>query len=1289
MIREWIEPIYDRNLGSVKSVQSNPDQENPKGCWNDVDLNRLEKNTAYCAEWMVQQKIVRVAPSIEVYENDYWQKNMIPTKDQIDRIVSNIKQLVDLSKTNPAIVNRLPTIYASATQPNYVLANQLEFALDLMHNQPKLPLDYWKVEVANGLITQIVRDDGTIEYINSDTALVAEDEIVTIKSVPYGEYAHYQTFTRWSGTAQDLILLRPDSETSEATFTMPYRDVSYVANFETNIPRTLTIKNGYISVNNDPTASSGPRSITCFAGDEIMIIADIAPFEKAFYEWRGTENALSKIIGVTNAEDPSVSTLTMIDEDVQLEPFYIDASGHYLTVNNGSGGGIYKYGTNVSISANVPNHRKFTYWSGNDTSYLTNINSAYQSFKMPDKALEFTAHTEYVYSYNNVQVIDGLINVNNQNVEQASGLKQTDPYTLVPTPPNDTQGILNWTIEGQGYVTTDALGNHTNTFVVGDGNAIITGHYATKRTITIKNTNNSGGTSTSTIVEGRKQRFTTNSTAGSYRFNGWYENDTRISTSTTLDITAGNKNRTIEARYDFYQTYTVTLVNRNNGGSTTTSQVLSGNYWSSSTNEEVGDYLFVRWKRDGSQVSTSTDYGFYVYGNTTVEVEYRLKETYHLTVVNGSGSGDYKERQPVSISADTSLGDFSHWSTSGLYSISNSYSVNTTVKLGRGNATVTANYNMRKITVTTNTGTTTYNVRQGDYITVSSGTAPDTYEFNRWERTSGDAEIANANTASTRIYARTTDSAIICHYTPIPKFNVTMINGEIFNGTNWVTSAVLLRDAMNNIRVKQGAVPYGHQFLQWEIYIDGVLQTTTNYVEIYGPVAETTRLSKLRHDCTIKATFYVPDTTQQRTLTVHRQDGSTTQYTRPIGDSVTVYASQPLQGWEFYEWTGDLAYASTSSLITPIQITIPAQNIEITETYIEEGSRPKVTLHRAGIYGEMKYTTTSTDPETGKEVVTEHWTTEPHDYYVGDEVEIRMTEYSNEYYFGGWSAHALSSEEDLTDIISRTNPPEFPHTTTLTMPKVATIFQGGTVRKGDVRIVLEDGFIGDNQTSATLYEGKKADIRFAKTDNELMKYEFIRWVVLPGSYTPITNIELWDGGMFNPKIPGTYDHPVEIRMPATAVGLKATYKTFYRLSLTNATIDGTEKTFDYYEAGKTVNITADTITGMTFQYWEGDTDVIEDIYDPTTTVTTVEGTTTLTAVYSTNTERNDIGYTILNLQSETTVNNDNITVISGTLQPGFILTDNIGHIYVVVSINNDISTIVRLTKIYRGGNIYG
>ena len=78
MIRTWIDPIYDRTYGDVELVQSNPDQENPKGCWNSIDLNRIEHNTAYCAEWMLEKKIVRTPPRISVREDDYWTSDKIP-----------------------------------------------------------------------------------------------------------------------------------------------------------------------------------------------------------------------------------------------------------------------------------------------------------------------------------------------------------------------------------------------------------------------------------------------------------------------------------------------------------------------------------------------------------------------------------------------------------------------------------------------------------------------------------------------------------------------------------------------------------------------------------------------------------------------------------------------------------------------------------------------------------------------------------------------------------------------------------------------------------------------------------------------------------------------------------------------------------------------------------------------------------------------------------------------------------------------------------------------------------
>ena len=1270
MTKTWIPAIYDRTYGNVQDVALNPDQENPKGCWNAVDLNRIENNIAYCAEYMYEQKIVHTPITIVGPSFEEWTGDMIPTKSEIDRILNNTRLLVELSRSNPAIANELPTIYA-ATQINYILANDIEYALELMHTQPKLPLEYFEVTLNAGIILRVVKADGSTEEIGSNTALVAEDEVVTIRGVEYGEYSQYQTFTYWSGRAEDIGLL-DNYEAQQTSFVMPYRAVELTANFETNIPRTLTLTNGYISIHKDPTAESGPSTGTYLAGDEIMIIANVAPSEKAFYEWTGTAEALKNIVGVTSDEDPSTAILTMPDCDVTLEPHYINAGQHRVTVTNGTGGGLYNYKDRVSISANVPSHYGFDSWSG-DTSYLSDIYSAYQSFEMSDVNISFRANYSYRYSYNDVQVIDGLIRVNGQDVSEATGLRQSSSYTLVPTPPDASQGIDYWSIEGLGSASL-------TTFTVGDGNAIITGHYAPLQTLTVINRNNTGGTEAYSIVQGHTQTLTTNSTVGNYKFNGWYEGSTRLSTSTSYTVTMGTSNKTVEARYDYYETYTVTLVNRNNGGQTTTSQVLSGNYWSSSTNEEVGDYLFVRWLKDGVQVSTSTSYGFYVSANTTITCEYRPKETYHLTVNNGSGSGDYKERQAISITADE--GDFSHWTYSNLYSIGSTTSRTTTVRLGRANGTVTANYNMRAITVVKNSGTTTTNVIEGNSLNIDSGTAPATYEFNHWEVTTGDATIANQYSSSTRVTAHSEDSTITAIYTPIPYFTVTMVDGYIWNGTDWVTSATLLRNSTNAIKMKPA--PTGHQFLQWEVYENGILQTDAN--DVYSPLAETTQLRNLLRNITIKATYYIPDPTVTYTLSIERKDGTIEQRNYAVGVDVPIRASFPDQGMEFYKWTGDTAYVSGGIYESESAVRMPAQNTQIKENYVPEGYIPEYEVVMYNQYGKCRYTTETEDPDTHEIITTEHWVTR-HSYPEGTEVMIKAEGWDAEYKFNYWKAYKRVLEqngEEVPEIIDDLYSTE----TTIIVPPYDVNIDPGIALKDTYKVLVNGG-----GTSGDYYEGKRVDIYFGMEDpTDNIRYQFKRWVKGATSEIELYNLELYDGGMFNVLTSGTPAVPQYIKMPAKRVELTATYDTLYKLHITNGTINTTSTSTEYYVPNTTVNITADPApTGMRFQYWEGDTDHLGSKYDPTTTVTTVTGTTTLTAVYSTDSERNSVGYTTNDLKNTTTISNKDITVISGEIEVGFVFTDSNGHIYVITSIDSstDISTVYRLTKIVQGGNIYG
>ena len=225
----------------------------------------------------------------------------------------------------------------------------------------------------------------------------------------------------------------------------------------------------------------------------------------------------------------------MPDEDVSLCPHYINAGMHNVSIStsgNGtvSGAGQYNYNDTVYISATPSTHYQFVNWSGRYTSYLSNTTSSYQSFKMRDENISFRANFAYQYYNVNVQVIGGYIKINNQNVTSGT-VTESNSYTLIADPPDNSYGIYNWTVEGKGSASRTS-------FTAGDENAILTANYRKYRTLTINNINNGGGTSTKRAVQGDYWgNVSTNSVVNTnYKFKGWYENNTLISSSTSINL---------------------------------------------------------------------------------------------------------------------------------------------------------------------------------------------------------------------------------------------------------------------------------------------------------------------------------------------------------------------------------------------------------------------------------------------------------------------------------------------------------------------------------------------------------------------------------------------------------------------------------------------------------------------------------------------------------------------------------------------------------------------------------
>ena len=1136
---EWIEPIFDRTYGDVQILEMDTMNSNTKGAYNYSDLNRIEQNTKYCMEYMVDRKIIRVPPSMAIKMN--WAETDIPTRDDMIRIVRNVMILMESS--NPVIKENFTELH-EATQFTYQVANAIEHNLDLMHNQPDLPIQKWLLTIENGIIQ---------EY-GVSSAQIAEDETVHIQGVPYGENAQYMIFTNWSGETDDLQYVG-DVNSQVTTFQMVYHDsenyeVKLTANFKTRFPRTLTLHGGTIY------DDIGGTTRQFFAGDEIRLLADIAAPGKVFYEWQGTEEGLENLTG---GAEPSTSWLTMPDCDVELTSFYINAGQHSVTVD-GTIQGWYDYGENVYLSASSRGSKwSFAYWSG-DTAYLDDVTS--NSLTMPDINISFTSHWDYNYSYNTVTMVQGTID-GESIIENAK--EQSSHQIIAPAAP-EGKVFGKWILEGVGRFLDSE--SSTTTFYVGDGNAVIDCEFVDTKTVTIENEDNNGGTRTFLVGVGKPYS---------------------ISTTTVLS-----------------------------------------------------DYMFDYWTKDGTRYGSSSHYSRITMGETdvTYHAYYRDRNSYNLTVNNGTGSGVYKERQSVSISAnDPPEGyNWSGWS-GNYYSITNRYNMTTSITMPSNDCEVTANYSKpsdpdpkpyHNLIVINGSGSGSY--REGTTVRCYGDQAPDTYEFAYW--TEGDDIISYSNPMS--ITMGTEDRTVQANYKPIPYFNVTVINGKLADGT---TSGSFLRNS--NPQIIMDPAPDGMKFLQWEII-------TGDDNDVYQPLSENTTIRNLTHDVVVQATYYVPNPDIKYTLTITGKDGEIKTNNYPIGEQVDIRADSPDEGWEFTKWTGDTQYVNDPYSEEAV-VNMPGKNITLGMKYTEIGAIPTYHVFLEG--GKIKMP----DEE-------DRWEFEG-EFEEGTVLTIKADDPMLGWEFVQWKKPENASADDKSEeTVANLTEPE----TTLQVRNFKITLSVVWKEKDKYIMTVNDGF-----GSGSYYPDQPVQIYFNLEDTQTNHYKFTRW-----SGDDIAYLELMDGKAFDVFKP----EEQAVKMPSRNIEITALYDVSYLLSI-NSIENG------YYLEGEKIQISAEEVEGKTFRYWDGDIDCVDNRYNPNIVVTMPKGSVNLIPVYSNTNERNNIGYTLTSLYDNDTILQEDIIIISGEIGTGFMITDIDGHIYVITSMTESQINILRLTSKNTGTDI--
>ncbi len=259
--------------------------------------------------------------------------------------------------------------------------------------------------------------------------------------------------------------------------------------------------------------------------------------------------------------------------------------------------------------------------------------------------------------------------------------------------------FTNWTENGS-VVSTQA----NFTFIVNSNRNLVANFQAQPQNYTISVSANptNGGTVSGGGTYQQGQSCTVNATpASGYTFVRWTENGNQVSTNASYTFTVTG-NRTLVAQFQ-QQSYTITATaNPANGGTVTG----GGNYTFGQnctlTATPAQGYDFVKWTKNGVQVSTNPTYSFTVTESATYVAHFNI-QTYTISLSANpayagtvSGAGDYNYGVSCTVVAHPNQRyEFINWTENGIeVSTEQSYTFTVTA-----NRSLVANFGMPMVEI--------------------------------------------------------------------------------------------------------------------------------------------------------------------------------------------------------------------------------------------------------------------------------------------------------------------------------------------------------------------------------------------------------------------------------------------------------------------------------------------------------------------------------------------------------------------------------------------------------------
>ena len=443
------------------------------------------------------------------------------------------------------------------------------------------------------------------------------------------------------------------------------------------------------------------------------------------------------VSGITSGQQVKI-VVTKPQRQPYIQDINVGGGGGSYTItvsanpSNGgtvTGGGSYNQGQSCTVSATANNGFTFTNWTENGSVVSTQANYTFTVTGNRNLVANFQGQQQ---SY----TITVSANPTNGGTVTGGGSYNQGQQCTVSATPATGYTFLRWTENG-----TQVSTNANYTFTVTGNRNLVAQFQQQNYTISVSANPSNGGT----VAGGGAYHYGDNCTviatpANGYTFLRWTENGNQVSTNATYTFTVTG-NRTLVAQFQ-QQSYTITATaNPTNGGTVTGGGTFNYGQSCTLTATPATGYTFVRWTKNGMQVSTNATYTFTVTESAAYVAQFSVQSfTVNVSAnptdggtLTGGGTFNYGQNCTVTATANTGY-NFVNWTEGGnVVSTNTHYTFPVT-----SNRTLVANFTLQTFQITatvdpaeggTATGGGTYNY--GDEVTITVETNED-WAFQNW-----------------------------------------------------------------------------------------------------------------------------------------------------------------------------------------------------------------------------------------------------------------------------------------------------------------------------------------------------------------------------------------------------------------------------------------------------------------------------------------------------------------------------------------------------------------------------